>query len=75
MPSPRNLVVAALMLGASIITAPAAAETEPAVQDIVDRASAAAYYQGKDGKAKVSMTIADARGRERSRESGRGSDR
>ena len=68
MPSPRNLVVAALMLGASIITAPAAAETEPAVQDIVDRASAAAYYQGKDGKAKVSMTIADARGRERSRE-------
>ena len=44
------------------------AQTETPIQEIVDKASAAAYYQGKDGKAKVAMTIADARGRERSRE-------
>ncbi len=67
MPSPRNnLFVAALISIAAV--APASAETDPSVQDIVDKASAAVYYQGKDGKAKVSMTIADARGRERSRE-------
>lgn len=47
---------------------PALAQTEANVQEIVDKASAAAYYQGKDGKAKVAMTIADSRGRERSRE-------
>lgn len=62
----NSLFVAALISIAA--AAPASAETDPSVQDIVDKASAAAYYQGKDGKAKVSMTIADARGRERSRE-------
>lgn len=65
--SPRNLIFAAATLSIAA-AAPASAETEPNVQEIVDKASAAAYYQGKDGKAKVSMTIADARGRERSRE-------
>ncbi len=38
------------------------------VNDIVKKASNAAYYQGTDGKAKVQMTITDAQGRERSRE-------
>lgn len=38
------------------------------IQEIVDRASATAYYQGQDGKAQVKMTITDALGRERKRE-------
>jgi len=38
------------------------------VQEIVNRASATAYYQGQDGKAQVKMTITDALGRERKRE-------
>ncbi|MDQ8185251.1 outer membrane lipoprotein-sorting protein [Pelagicoccus sp. SDUM812002] len=38
------------------------------VDEIVSNASKAAYYQGKDGKAKLSMTITDAQGRERQRE-------
>lgn len=38
------------------------------VDEIVAKASEAAYYQGKDGKAKLSMTITDAQGRERQRE-------
>jgi len=38
------------------------------VEEIVDRTNRAAYYQGKDGRARVSMTITDDQGRTRSRE-------
>ena len=38
------------------------------VQNIVERASAAAYYQGKDGRASVHMSILDGQGRERTRD-------
>lgn len=41
---------------------------EPSVDEIVKRANLAAYYGGNDGRAKVSMTITDAQGRERNRE-------
>ncbi len=61
----NSILSAAMLIGAA---SSAFAQTEPNVQEIVNKASAAAYYQGKDGKAKVSMTIADAQGRERSRE-------
>ncbi len=67
----RNKLIAGAALSAALsLTAlsPSFAETDPAVQEIVNKASAASYYQGKDGKAKVSMTITDDRGRERSRE-------
>lgn len=37
------------------------------VDDIVHKANHAAYYQGKDGKAKVDMVIVDKQGRERTR--------
>lgn len=46
----------------------AAAEDLQDAQDIVNRASAAAYYQGADGKAHVEMSIQDSQGRERERE-------
>jgi outer membrane lipoprotein-sorting protein len=52
-----------------------AAENEPNapaktldVQTIVDKANLAAYYQGNDGKAKVSMVITDKQGQTRNRE-------
>ncbi len=40
----------------------------PTVQEIVNRANKAAYYKGKDGRARVSMTIKDSQERERTRE-------
>lgn len=58
-------------LAAAILTMPlsaAFAEDAMTAQDIADRASAAAYYQGADGKAIVSMEIEDSQGRTRSRE-------
>ncbi len=38
------------------------------VETIVNKANIAAYYQGKDGKAKVKMTITDKKGKKRIRE-------
>lgn len=58
----RNLsLLCALLLGA----APAVAMD---VEEIVRRANHAAYYQGADGRARVSMVITDRQGRERTRE-------
>lgn len=45
-----------------------AQQTAPSVDEIVTKANRAAYYQGKNGRAKVSMAIKDAQGRERTRE-------
>jgi hypothetical protein len=56
---------------------PEARETSPgkkaevgelSVDEIVDRTNRVAYYQGKDGRAKVTMTITDKQGRDRNRE-------
>lgn len=49
------------------ITARAGDET-PAVETIVERANCVAYYQGKDGRAQVSMVITDSQKRERRRQ-------
>jgi len=40
----------------------------PTAKEVVAQANNAAYYQGKDGKAKVTMTITDKQGRSRSRD-------
>lgn len=40
---------------------------QPSVDEIVHRANLAAYYQGKDGRAQVQMTITDKQGRDRER--------
>jgi hypothetical protein len=37
------------------------------VQEIVDRSNLAAYYEGKDGRSHVNMTITDSQGRTRTR--------
>ncbi|MFP3983491.1 MAG: outer membrane lipoprotein-sorting protein [Desulfurivibrionaceae bacterium] len=44
-----------------------AEEEAPGVAEIVDRTNQVAYYQGKDGKAEVFMTIVDSQNRERNR--------
>ncbi|MDA0347584.1 MAG: outer membrane lipoprotein-sorting protein [Verrucomicrobia bacterium] len=59
-----TLILTTLLLGAFTLSG----EETPSAQDIANKAATAAYYQGKDGGALVSMTITDARGRERSRE-------
>ncbi len=44
------------------------AHAEPSVTQIVEKTNHAAYYQGKDGRARVKMTIVDKQGRTRVRE-------
>ncbi len=48
---------------------PAFAQEAPrlTVEEIIHQANLAAYYQGKDGRAQVQMTITDRQGRERER--------
>ena len=60
-------VFACLMVWCMPAVAQEGGET-PTVQQIVDRANQIAYYQGKDGRADVSMSIIDAQGRERTRQ-------
>ena len=59
-----NLVVALSLLAMSVL---AAAEDNLSVEEIVHRANYTAYYQGKDGRAQVSMVIIDSQGRSRER--------
>ena len=47
---------------------PAETAPAPSVDEIVNKANLAAYYQGADGKAKVKMTITDKKGQQRFRE-------
>jgi len=44
------------------------AQDAPAIDEIVKNTNHVAYYQGKDGRARVRMTIADAQGRTREKE-------
>lgn len=52
------------LAAALLIAAPAFAQD---VTEIVNKANAAAYYQGEDGRARVDMLITDDQGRERKR--------
>lgn len=49
-------------------TLPAGAQDAPPVDEIVKKANHMAYYQGDDGRARVSMTITDKQGRTRNKE-------
>jgi len=53
---------------AVMLEAQEAESSQPSVAEIVDSANRVAYYQGKDGRASVSMTITDSQGRTRNRE-------
>lgn len=45
-----------------------AAAQDPSVEEIVKQTNLTSYYQGKDGRARVAMTIVDDQGRTRERE-------
>ncbi|UCG80758.1 MAG: hypothetical protein JSV60_00295, partial [Desulfobacterales bacterium] len=62
-----GLIVAALSLTAGVfVQGPMAKDLT--VQEIVDKTESVAYYQGKDGRADVSMLITDSQGRKRQRQ-------
>lgn len=63
----RTLLSTLLLLGVAGLAGPLAAE-ELTADEVADRAAAASYYQGEDGRAEVTMTITDRQGRERKRE-------
>lgn len=57
-----------LIAAAVLVTLGANAQETPTVEEIVKRTNHASYYQGRDGSARVRMTIMDAQGRARERE-------
>jgi len=61
-----KFTTAFMLLAAGLLPA-VVALAQPPVDEIVHRANLAAYYQGKDGRAQVQMTITDKQGRERER--------
>jgi len=56
-----------MLAGLVALAAVAALGGELSVEEIVKKAEHMAYYQGKDGRAEVHMTITDAQGRTRTR--------
>lgn len=62
----RTLLLAGGLLTSLWLTG-ANAEIAPGVDEIIHRANQTSYYQGKDGRAQVMMTITDSQGRERER--------
>lgn len=61
----RNATLALAL--AAFLAAPAPAQDTPSVEEIVQKAQHMAYYQGQDGRAKVTMTIKDKQGRTRTK--------
>jgi len=57
----------ALVVGMVAGMAAVASAEELSVDEIVERTNRVAYYQGRDGRARVKMTISDAQDRTRSR--------
>jgi hypothetical protein len=68
----RHLLTIVFILGLSLplfaAEKPDSTKEIPDVQTIVNKANIVAYYHGKDGKAKVKMTIMNKRGQKRERE-------
>ena len=61
----RSVWKVVLFLG---LASPLIAAEKPDVQTIVTKANIVAYYQGKDGKATVKMTITSKQGQKRTRQ-------
>ncbi len=57
-----------LFLAAGQFTRAQETDAGPSVQQIAEKCNKVAYYQGKDGSAKVAMTITDSQERKRNRE-------
>lgn len=61
-----NIIRTTTFAAASLLLAAATvAQEAPSVDEIVKRTNHMSYYQGKDGRARVKMTITDAQGRTR----------
>lgn len=65
-PSAASLITP--IVGLSLLARPVVAQDLTDVAEIVQRANLASYYAGNDGRARVRMTITDARGRNRIRQ-------
>lgn len=67
----RTVVAIGVIVGSTALGPPAhqavASADAPTVAEIVNRANLASYFQGRDGRARVSMTITDSQGRTRQR--------
>jgi len=63
----RTVLAAGVSLGVGS-GIPAAAQEAPPVDEIVHRANLVTYFQGRDGRAQVAMTITDKQGRKRERQ-------
>jgi len=63
---PNHFPIRVMLLAAGLLFT-LNVSAQPSVDEIVHRANLAAYYQGKDGRAQVQMTITDKQGRERER--------
>ena len=65
----RNNILFLILIGSlAVVNFAAADDANLTVDQIITKANHAAYYQGVDGKSKVSMSIRDSQGRERNRE-------
>jgi len=64
----RIALALAMVLTVLAMLAQQTAAQTPSVDEIVKKANHAAYYQGKDGRARVKMVIADRQGRTRERQ-------
>lgn len=62
----RSLILATSLVVGGAVLAPA--QAAPTVDEIVAKTNHASYYQGADGRAKVTMTITDKQGRSRTRQ-------
>jgi len=63
----RGIAVLTVAVAMGVMVA-ATAQDAPSVDEIVKKTNHMAYYQGKDGRARVRMTITDAQGRSRQKE-------
>lgn len=66
--SPRTVILMAAAVASALLPAPSGAQDLSDVGEIVRRANLAAYYAGRDGRARARMTIVDAQERTRVRQ-------
>ena len=64
----KKYLVLTIILSSVILLSYFVFAQDLSVEEIVDKANNAAYYEGNDGKAYVTMTITDTQGRSRNRE-------
>lgn len=63
-----NVLMLGALMATPLMSAPLQAADLTDVQQIVDQANLASYYQGKDGRSEVRMLITDGQGREQLRQ-------